>query len=181
MGLWVVGMDGVTFLHVSTRGVYMSYRKQSAYNWTVNSQAQHNKRIGLSCTQLLHASQLLRRTLQKNFHMKTTSNLQQAQRTKNTNDSESDGQVKDTAKMLRSTKMLRQGQAAGHHADDVQRQEDADGAGGIGASKNTNKTAATAVSPCSAMIANGIRRTSNCLDHDLRLGDAPTTSRRASS
>jgi hypothetical protein len=50
---------------------------------------------------------------------------------------------------------LMQGQATRHHADDAQRQEDADGARGASASKGNSQTTATTVSSCSAMIAAG--------------------------
>ena len=80
---------------------------------------------------------------------------------------------------------LMHGQATRHHANDAQRQEDADGARGASASKGNSKTTATTVSSCSAMIATDIRKTSNCplrtqarrcTNNDVRLGIEATSS-----
>ena len=51
------------------------------------------------------------------------------------------------------------GQDVEHHAEDVQRQEDADGAVSTSDGKATSRTATTAVSHHSVMSAPGIRRT----------------------
>ena len=129
---------------------------------------------------LLYDSQLLNREPRKNLRMTPASTLQNmASMSSKTTDNESDGlDAKHCGDALEHQDG--QEQEAGHHAEDVQRQEDADGARSAGASKDSSRTAAIAVSSYSAISATGIGRTSNYLDQHHKLdGDKAIAARRS--